>query len=321
MSFEADKIEVIDYIKRWGGSASDALFDPSCRLFSIPHLDGIIGYRKKSGCAVIMGDPACSLSDRPHLTQAFYNYCEARKMKILYVAASKEFKEWTLQNTCKASIEVGEVILLDPQADLKKGGPGSLLRRTVRHAANKGVTVHEYLLKDPKLEQEMEELGKRWVKARKGIQTYLSHIDLFNERLGRRWFYAKQNERLIGVIMLNQIQNGWLLNHSITFRDSPRGTSELLLTTAFEKLRQEGCRHFIAGIVPKKEPGEITGVGPIFKWFINKSFKFAMHFFRLEERRRYWNKFQPKTESSYVLFINSSLGCKEIYALMSSLRS
>jgi len=58
----------VELIKRWGGASSITMMDPICKHFSIPQIDGVIGYRSEFGCAIVYGDPLCNPSDWPQLT-------------------------------------------------------------------------------------------------------------------------------------------------------------------------------------------------------------------------------------------------------------
>lgn len=317
MSIPDQKQPIVDYVSRYGNAASDALLDPNCQIFRIPSIEGVIGYRIVSRYAVAFGDPVCPLADRVNLAQAFHSYCQEQGLRVLYLVASEEFTNAMRQmQLCKMWIEVAHILILNPQKDPKQD---SLARRNIQHAVKEGVIANEYLPLDLTLEQEMEEAGRIWVKARKGIQTYLSHVYLFDNRTGRRWFYARQGQRLVGVLMLNQVENGWLLNHLISLPDAPRGVSELLVATALEQLAKEGCPFFIAGVVPKQEAGEIEGLSKMMSSLLRYGYKLAMKFLRLKGRERYWEKFHPENKRAFLAFSHSHFGVREIRALIQAI--
>lgn len=321
MITDEEKKQIIDYVSRWGNGASDALLDPNCQFFRNQSIEGVIGYRIISGFAIVFGDPVSASADRAQLALAFNHFCQEQGLKTLYIVASEEFAKWSLQHVCKMLIEVAEILILDPQKDLTSGSKKQLLRRNIKHAAQEGVSVQEHIIPNAQLEKEMEDVGKTWIKGRQGTQTYLSHVVLFDDRVGRRWFYAKQNGRLIGVLMLNKVENGWLLNHLISLQDSPRGTSELLVVSALEQLAKEACHFFISGVVPRDEVGEMIGMGRVSKYLIRQGYKIGMKVLRLKGRRRYWDKFQPEIKRSYLAFSSPRLGISEIRALIQALNT
>src|ERR1700733_11495459 len=65
MNHEGKNRSVVDYVQKWGHASSIALFDPACKIFSDPDVDGVIGYRLQSKCVIVFGDPVCAPSDTP----------------------------------------------------------------------------------------------------------------------------------------------------------------------------------------------------------------------------------------------------------------
>jgi hypothetical protein len=56
---ELQKSKLADYVRRWGNSASTTLFNSNCLIFSVPGLDGLVGYRIDSNYAIVFGEPLC----------------------------------------------------------------------------------------------------------------------------------------------------------------------------------------------------------------------------------------------------------------------
>lgn len=314
-------LTVLENIRQWGGLNSDAILDPHCEIFTHPDVEGLIGHRVAGQCAVVFGDPVCSPADREKLVEAFHSQCKAQNKKIVYVMASEEFARWSLNRTCGASIEFGEELLLDPREDNLKGAKASLLRRKIKRAIKENVIAREYLDSDLTLEAALEKVNNSWVKNRRGPQVYISHIHLFTNRLGKRWFYAEQDGKVIGVVMLSQLKarGGWLLNRLMVTPDAPHGTSELLVSSAVETLKRENCSFLTVGTVPKGDLGEIVGFGKFSTWFKRKMFSIAKRLLHLEGRKKYWEKFQMESKPSYILLSEPHIGWGEIKGLMNAM--
>lgn len=318
-----DRNQIVQLIRRWGGLTTDAILDPSTQIFMIPEVEGLIGYRILSGCAVVFGDPVCAPRDIPSLTQAFHRFCAAQKMPVIYLISSESFAKWSINQTCKAIVQFGEELYIDPQNDPRErqGTHASLIRRKVRHAIHEETVVKEHAAGDLSLEQSMLQTARSWLQARKGPQIHISRVRLFEDTHGKRWFYAMQRGRMVGMIVLNHLQarNGWLINHLMITPDAPHGTSELLVISALEALKREGCTYATFGAVPEMRLGEISGLSKMSTWMTRLIYRTAYHVFHLKGHKMFWGKFFPETLPSYLLFSRPQIGYQEIRALMEAM--
>lgn len=309
------------YLQRWGNAASIALLDPRCMIFTIPTCDGVIGYRIESNCAVVYGDPICHPSDLPELTQAFYNYCQNHVKNIVYALATQRFVNWALEKKhCSAAVHIGHEVILDPLIDLKagKGHDASLLRNKYNQAVRKSIMVNEYRGDNPLLEQAMQNVAIQWLQSRKGPQIYLMQINIFADRTTMRWFYAQQDNHIIGILILNRIDayQGWVINELMIMPEAPTFVSEVLILAALDILRQEGCNFFSVGTLPALGVDTVEGFGKLSTWLVKRGFKIAKKVFQLAERQRYWKKFQPRSEPTFLLFAKPRIGLSEIKGIM-----
>ena len=313
--------QIAEYVKCWGGAASITFLDSVYQFFSDPSIDGIIGYREAYNCAVVMGDPLTTEENKIPLAKAFKEFCKQKKLSIIYVTASASFAKQAYSFVSQALIEVVDELILDPQNDPKIGSKGRLLRGKVSQGIRFGLTAHEYTSYNEQIEEELEEVGKSWVKNREGPQIYLSPVNLFSSRIGKRHIYAKYQNKIIGVILLHQIQasRGWLLQLLLTTPDAPNGTSEFLVSSVIDILKKEGCQYLSFGSAQKTEMGLIKGLNKASSLLARFGYKAAKKIFPLDGRRKYWEKFSPLRAPSYVLFEKSYISFKEIGAIMKAL--
>jgi lysylphosphatidylglycerol synthetase-like protein (DUF2156 family) len=315
---------LVECVHQWGSnSVVESLLDPACSTFSIPNILGFIGFYENHGCAVVFGDPVCSLADRDLLTHAFHIFCEKRKKNIVYLVASEAFAYSMHAQVASALIPFGEELFLDPQQDPRKvsGKRGISLRGKLRHAIKGGLVVKEYPGNIPELEQQIQNTARQWIQHRKGPQVYISRVHLFTERFGKRWFYAVQEGQIVGCLVLNQIQNkkGWALDRIMTIPRSLQGTSEFLVISVLEKLAQEGCRFITFGAINNAHLGKITGFGTLTSWVTPLIYKASLKFFNLEGKRKFWEKFQPQSTPAFLIFKKPRLGFHELRGLMHAL--
>lgn len=308
--------DIAELVRRFGGSASVALLDPKCKIFRVPHIEGVIGYRTVPGCAVVFGDPVCSPLDLAELTKEFHEFCGT---SVVYVTASQTFTDWAIdKNLCKARVETEEELILDPEIDPTVGADAHQLRKKLNRAKDAGVVIEEFLDDDVVLEKAIKDVGESWLKGRTGPQIFMASVDLFADRIGKRWIYARQGEKVVGVLLLHQLEakRGWLIHMVMVAPDAPQGTSESLVVSALKILKGEGCRFATFGATPKKEIGEITGLNAISAAVARRGFSCSKRFFDLDKRREYWKKYKPESERSYLLFSRSGIGIKEILGIL-----
>lgn len=314
---------ILEFVRKFGGASSDAVLDPKCTIFSSPENKGLIGYRIESGCAVVFGDPIGEERNFIKIADQFHKHCETECSNVIYISASYQFAKMAMKKNCQAYIQFGEELVYDPKNDPREetGVNAQLVRRKVRHAQKEGTEVFEYLNPDSSLEKEIEQVGIAWLRHRKGPQVYISHVRLFDDRLGKRWFYAQKEGRVMGVLVLNLLKKkeGWLLNHVMFTPEASHGTPELLVITALEALNKEGCRYVTFGSSPSGQLGSIVGIRQPTAWIVKQAFKMAKTFFHLDGHKKFWGKFKPESVPSYLIFKNANIGVRELKALLSAL--
>lgn len=315
-------LSIDQLIHRWGCPISETVLD-SCNYFFTPEIEGFIGYRIAHQTAIVLGDPICASEKKIQLATAFQKYCQDNQLSCIYFIVSQDFAKSAMQLQSKIMIEIGDEIFFNPMIDPTIGHKGVKLRNKIHHAWNEGLVFKEYDSHDPKLEEEMLQLGQTWVKARRGPQIYLGDLNFFENRVGKRWFYLHDKEqKIVAMALLSELEayEGWLLKFLIASPNAPRGTSELLMVSLLEILRQEECRFLTYGIVPGDHLGEATGLGKFNMFIVKGVFKIAKWIFRLSQRKIYWQQFHPYFKGSYLLFNSSSIGIKEIRALASAMK-
>jgi lysylphosphatidylglycerol synthetase-like protein (DUF2156 family) len=316
MTASLDRPRLVELVRKWAEVNTDGILDQSTQLFSVPYIEGVIGYRIEFRNAVVFGDPVCASADKVALAKEFEKHCDSQNMRAIYVIVSEEFALLAVEHLSFSLIEFGKKFILDPfkYADSKT----ALLRKKIRQSSRHGVEVHEYMGHDLQIEQSIEQVATTWVQARKGIQIYLAEPSLFADRLGKRWFYAKHENRIIGFLLLNKLQSleGWLLNNVMVAKDVPSGVSEHLVASALQTLEKEQCRFVLIGPVPAKELGRIVGLGQIITLIAGWTFKALRKICRLDGHEIFWEKFQPELKSSYLLFPKNRFRLSSIIALL-----
>jgi lysylphosphatidylglycerol synthetase-like protein (DUF2156 family) len=316
---------LVESVRRWGDMNTDAILDPVCQIYKSPLIEGLIGYRSELGHAIVFGEPVCANDKKLQLAEAFHQYCKELNLNVIYVMVFEEFKEQMLRELCPISLEFGKKLVLDPQDNWedKTGSKSRLVRKKMRQATKDHVIVKEYLGSDLKVEEGILQVGKEWLKKRRGPQIHISFIRLFDDRLGKRWFYAESKGEIVGFLILNQLEvhSSWLLNNLMITPRALHGTSELLIMSALQEVKKENNTLVWIGPIPSEALGEIKGLGRLSSWFIRKTFKIAKRVFRLDAQRVFWDKFEPKYEPSYLLCNQKTISLKAMMAIMRAMNT
>ncbi|MBP9842145.1 MAG: DUF2156 domain-containing protein [Simkaniaceae bacterium] len=314
-----DRLQLVKLVRKWACINTDGLLDQTTQIFSVPHIEGFIGYRIELGNAVVCGDPVCNSANKIGLAKEFERYCLERKLKVVYIIVSEEFANLASEHLSFSLIEFGRKFVLDP---FKYVEPQSaLLRKKIRQSSRQGIEIQEYMGDDPTVEASIEEIATTWIQNRKGIQIYLCTPNLFKDRQGKRWFYALHAGKIIGFVLLNQLESrgGWLLNNVMISKETPSGLSEHLVVSALQTLAKENCRFVLIGPVPAKTLGKITDFGKIMTALARLTFKALKKICYLDGHEVFWGKFDPELRSSYLLFPKKQLHISTVIALLRAL--
>lgn len=315
---------LLDLIRQWGSETSDAVLDPECHYFFKLDLPGVIGYRLDTGYAVVYGDPICAPENYKTLLTAFEAFCKESHYSSLYLIVSEQVAKWAYeQRLCNVLICFGDKLWINPQHNPldNSGRHGSLLRRKTKQAIREGTEVVEYVTADPDLESAIAHVGTLWLQSRPRSQLHISNVHLFDDRKGKRWFYAKKDGKIVGVVLLNQLQHkkGWLLNHLMITRESSHGTQELLVIKALESVAKEGCEYVTFGACPNRGLNDILGLNKFIGAFARLGYQIARKFFHLDGFSEFWSKFQPCSERVFIMFDRDNMSLKGIFSLLRAL--
>lgn len=310
-------------VQEYGGSSSICYLDKGSFFFTKNGIDGFIGFKIAAGCAVVLGDPVCKEEDKTELALAFKSVMQEHKIPVIYVTATENFTRQAFGKVSLSIVELTDELYCNPQIDSKAGSKGRLFRGKVKQAKRAFVTTHEYIEHDVQLEREIQDVGKGWLERRKGPQIFLAAVDLFASREGKRWIYAKQREKIVGVALLHEMKayKGWLLQLLLTTPDAPCGTSELLVDCCLEVLKSEGCVHLSFGTAQKKQIGDIKGMSKASVLLIRLIYSWAQKIFPLSGRKKFWMKFSPKAQPSFLMFEKNKVSIQEARAILKSVNA
>lgn len=298
-------------VKRLGNPVSTILLDSPCQIFSIPYLDGIIGYQLFGNCAIVIGDPICLSEKTAELSTAFHLYCQKHNLKIVYFLTSESFAHWAINNGYHTLIQVAEELILEPTCFQKK----QKTRWKISQSLQNGVVIKEYQNFDPLLEKQMQITIDAWLKAKHGPQIYLGELNFFANRPDKRVFYAIHDDKIVGLLALSKLDRyqGWVVTYFLAL-DTFVGITEHLMCSVFDVLAEENCHFLCLGVVSGSRLGKIVGLNPFSKLMAHLIFKISRWLFRLDKRKNYLSKYQPSSRPTYIL-TSDKLSISELLAI------
>lgn len=307
-----------ELIKKWGNATSIALYDPAISIFSHPSIEGVIGYRDAGTCAVAVGDPVCAESDRELLQRAFYDFCSTQQKDLVYILASENYVSHIKNCHPVCGIYLGNELILNPHNDIlcKTGPDPRRLRNKFNQAMKAGYEVVEYLPYNPVKEQQFGELVKKWNANRSGLQTFQQPINLFINRTNKRWFYTEKDNQILGLILLDRIQHGWVLNISLLAPEAPNFLSDFMVLQVLNMLRDEECDFLTVGTIPSPQVHECYGMSKLSQKGVDTCYTVAQKLFQLSHRFRFWKKFDPIMRPSHLVFQGSGLKMKLLITMI-----
>ncbi len=319
----ADRVKFVKNVRKFARVNSDALLDPECSTFTYNGIDGFIGYRVIGRSAIVFGEPASADEDKLLLAEAFLLFCQENSLDFVYTMTGKQFAILCQKEICPIRMQFAYNLTIDPGVDqLAKRGPhGVLLRKKIKHALKEGVDIQEYQGGNPALESEITVMGRAWQSGRKGPQIYLAPLKIFDDPAGKRWLVAKKGNETVGLLQLNQIGNKgtWLLNNLITAKEAPNGTSESLVIRALTLLKEEGSKGAVIGPIVTEDLTEISGLSKTTSYIVRLIFQGLKKVFSLNGQAKFWEKFDPSREPSFLLFNKMNVGA--IRSLLQAMHS
>ncbi len=255
VSMAVSNNEILAFLRRFGRNTNSFLLAyGGCEWFRSDTPPGLVAYVRSGRTCVIAGDPLCAPEDTVAVLQTFSQHMGSHYRIMLTLVSG-----WLVTQLRQAgygAIKIGS----DPFFDLGNWRPRGNLAKKVRSAVNlarrTGVTVSAYRpaeRRDLRLEQEIQDCAKAWLATRRGFTIRLfSVIRPLECAEKKRHFVAWHGGRLVGFVTCSPIyaRNGWFIEDIVRRPEAPYGTTELLITTALQSLREDGFSVATLGVAP-----------------------------------------------------------------------
>ncbi len=309
---------LISKVKRLGNPISILLLNSDCKIFTVPGIDGCVGYQLVGNCAVVIGDPLCLKEQVSKLIDSFHAYCKEQNWTTVYFLASEAFAHYaTGQHLCCSLLQIGSQLNIDPtKFHLKQK-----LRWKINHSLKAGVIIKEHREQDHSMDDQMKAAMKTWQESKHGFQIYLGSFDLYANYKEKRIFYALEEGKIIGILTMIRLDHfqGWAITSFLALPNTPAGITEHLMCHVFTILSAENCRFLCLGFISGMKIGETAGLNPFSTFFAKLVFTLSRWLFHLDEKSIYLKKYSPTLSKTYIL-CDDKIGISELLAIKNTLK-
>ncbi len=256
-------------------STSYQIFNPDMSHWT--HAKTVFGFKKALGWTIVAGEPIGPLAERASAMAAF----EAVHPRVAYFAAEEGFYH-SYRDTHLHTVYLGSQPVWTPQAWVNAMGHPSL-RYQCHRAQNKGLLVSEAFATTEGFPPDFQGLRKAWLAAH-GLPPlhFLVESDIFSDPGDRRFFCARLEGRLLGMLVLAPIpqRDGYLVELSLRHPEAPNGTIENLLDAVFRDVSD--IQMLTLGLSPlrpspwqKKNPFWVRGLFAMMRRFGSPFYDFS----------------------------------------------
>ncbi|MBW8771839.1 MAG: DUF2156 domain-containing protein [Gemmatimonadetes bacterium] len=259
------------------------MLNPGFRYWFTPAGDAVVGHVPRKRVWVVGGAPVCASHRLEEVAEQFERAAHAAGARVCYVGAQGRLARRCLPDPGFAATVLGTEPWWDPAHwdALVAGRPS--LRAQLNRARNKGVSA-TVLPPGSGSDPALEALLGEWL-ATKGLPPlgFLTTPWLLADLRDRRLIVAERGGRTVGFLVLTPIPDraGWLVEQIVRGRNTPNGTTELLVDRALRWMAESGGRYVTLGLAPLAPvPTDATPGGP---WWLT----WSLRWLRAHGRRFY----------------------------------
>ena len=245
--------ERIHYLKEFGGrSLAYSTLQPGLRYFDVPHV-GYVGYQSYGGRDFVLSSPICADNNLETLLGEFIRTREHPCFVQIYQREADLLRDVFHHYIAPIGVE----FWLPGQTWTIHGGEKTHIRRWINTARNANVTVRP--LDTGELRHDVRRVSDQWRDSRRndGNLRFLVR-DFYPDpavQAFTRPYGAFQNGELIGVIDFAPMfrahrVTGYYADIVRMIPGAPNGTSDLIITTAFQEFIREEANTLSLGLAP-----------------------------------------------------------------------
>jgi phosphatidylglycerol lysyltransferase len=249
---------------------------------------------------VALSNPVADTADHPALLDALLQ----RQPRCVFVQINYDFAALLHEKGFK-------VYPLGVESDVPlagfdlRGKARAKLRQWRNKCIREGVEVTEgpITAQDP---GEVAALSRDWLKRKGGAEkNFLTRPLQLNGEEGMRYFWARQNGRLVGFAGMDPMYRGgrvegYYHNYDRLLGEAPNGTSAYIALTAAEAFRKEGVSTLALGLSPLAGLENEFDNSPLLQRASSLIFEYGNTLYPFKGNVQHKRKFDPRRIKSYV---------------------
>ncbi len=250
---------VHDLVKAHGWNASS--FQTLAADFSywFDGNDACVGYVDTGQAWVVAGAPIAAPARIASVASRFLEAARAERRRASFFGTEERFTSAVPFQ----ALRIGEQPVWDPRSWTEALRSSSSLREQIRRARAKGVRVRGLLpgelgASDSLTRIALEGLVQRWLGRPAPLppMRFLVQLEPFAIPDDKRRWVAERDGEPAGLLVAVPVyqRQGWLFENLLRDKDTPNGTTELLVATAMDAVGDEGCSYVTLGLVPLSGP-------------------------------------------------------------------
>ncbi|KAJ9111491.1 hypothetical protein QFC22_006518 [Naganishia vaughanmartiniae] len=310
-----------DMIASYGDSTNTSWIDPRYTVWRHDKTGAAIGYvLAEHRYAVIWGPPLCPPEDLPRVIHAFLQHFDKERLKPIWCCVDQRTEEFLTRTYRWRGLSCIAEARVDPSH--AEGSEDSNVKKKIQQAKNAGVQIVAVDGEMPdQMKVEIEKHIHEWSNNRKGTQMHITDVRPWDDPQHRRYFYAKTDEKIVGLLVLAQLapEHGQQIKWSLQFPGAPGGTSEYMLSEAMKAAAQTGTPKLTFGASASSAVTPAANVGSSFK-ILSHAYESIVRTGNLNNKTDFRRKFGIEEDPLYVVYPPHGLGARGIQAIMSSIK-
>lgn len=307
MQRDADEMLSLRALRRWGmGTHSFLSLYKDVEHFRKIGQESFIPFVETDQFILVAGEPVAEPDALMELMRGLKRLAVNRK-KALGLLPSRAIPREVADALSLDRVYIGQEPIFDLQ---REANYGKSIRQAICRARKLGISVSEFVEGQASSQEDrksIQTLCRRWSGSRElPPMQFLFTLNPLALSEHKRIFLAKESRgQVIAMLACSPIfgRNGWYLEDLLRVEEAPNGTTELLVTTVLEILRNDGYKMATLALAPLAGLSQHDDEHPWLNKLMRLAYKRLSFVYHFETLEYFKGKFKPDFwEPNYFYF-------------------